>query len=93
MPVLRERHDDFLLVELVKRWEHHKIMNKWMFRFFMYLVRSVSRLFSYFIICSCYWLRSFACRGGRTDITVSITTCPRSKSQVRPCACYLAMSA
>ena len=38
MPVLKERHDDFLLVELVKRWEHHKIMNKWMFRFFMYLV-------------------------------------------------------
>jgi hypothetical protein len=25
-------------VELVKQWEHHKIMNKWMFRFFMYLV-------------------------------------------------------
>lgn len=41
MPALRDKHGDYLLAELVKRWEHHKIMNKWMFRFFMYLVRAV----------------------------------------------------
>lgn len=40
MPALRDRHGELLLTELVTRWEHHKIMNKWMFRFFMYLVRS-----------------------------------------------------
>ncbi len=35
---MRDKHGEYLLVELVKQWEHHKIMNKWMFRFFMYLV-------------------------------------------------------
>lgn len=34
---LRERHGEFLLKELVSRWERHEIMIKWMSRFFMYL--------------------------------------------------------
>lgn len=42
MPALRERHDAFLLDELVKRWQNHLIMNKWMQRFFMYLVRAAA---------------------------------------------------
>jgi cullin 1 len=40
LPAVRDKHGEYLLVELVKQWEHHKIMNKWMFRFFMYLVRA-----------------------------------------------------
>lgn len=39
LPLLLDRPGEYLLAELVKRWEHHKIMNKWMFRFFMYLNR------------------------------------------------------
>lgn len=39
LSALTDRHGEYLLVELVKRWDHHKIMNKWMHRFFMYLVR------------------------------------------------------
>ena len=39
VPAVAAKHGEYLLVEVVKRWEHHKIMNKWMFRFFMYLVR------------------------------------------------------
>lgn len=40
LPALRTKRDTFLLQELVARWENHKIMNKWMWRFFMYLVRT-----------------------------------------------------
>lgn len=29
----------FLLQELVRRWQNHKIMNTWMLKFFMYLDR------------------------------------------------------
>lgn len=39
LSALTDRHGEYLLVELVKRWDHHKIMNKWMHRFFMYLNR------------------------------------------------------
>eukprot|EP00613_Pedinella_sp_CCMP2098_P057863 CAMPEP_0171851480 /NCGR_PEP_ID=MMETSP0992-20121227/21049_1 /TAXON_ID=483369 /ORGANISM="non described non described, Strain CCMP2098" /LENGTH=612 /DNA_ID=CAMNT_0012471393 /DNA_START=116 /DNA_END=1951 /DNA_ORIENTATION=- len=39
LPSLRDRHDEFLLKELTKRWLNHEIMNKWMQRFFMYLDR------------------------------------------------------
>lgn len=39
LPAVKGKHETFLLMEVVKRWQHHKIMNKWMFRFFMYLVR------------------------------------------------------
>jgi len=39
LPALRNRHDIFLLQELVRRWQNHKIMNKWMQKFFMYLDR------------------------------------------------------
>eukprot|EP00607_Mallomonas_marina_P010807 CAMPEP_0182421016 /NCGR_PEP_ID=MMETSP1167-20130531/6181_1 /TAXON_ID=2988 /ORGANISM="Mallomonas Sp, Strain CCMP3275" /LENGTH=798 /DNA_ID=CAMNT_0024597697 /DNA_START=51 /DNA_END=2447 /DNA_ORIENTATION=+ len=38
-PALKDRHDEFLLKELVRRWENHKVMNKWMQKFFMYLDR------------------------------------------------------
>ena len=40
LPSVTSKHGEYLLAEVVKRWEHHKIMNKWMFRFFMYLVCS-----------------------------------------------------
>ena len=39
VPCLKQRHDQFLLQELVKRGENHKIMNKWLFKFFQYLDR------------------------------------------------------
>jgi cullin 1 len=39
LPSLEKAHDEVFLGELVKRWENHKLMNKWMSRFFMYLDR------------------------------------------------------
>jgi len=39
VPCLQQKHDQFLLQELVKRGENHKIMNKWLFKFFQYLDR------------------------------------------------------
>jgi len=39
LPALRAQKSDFLLTELTKRWANHKIMNKWMQKFFMYLDR------------------------------------------------------
>ncbi|KAI3848092.1 hypothetical protein MKX03_035761, partial [Papaver bracteatum] len=37
LPSLREAHDEFLLRELVQRWMNHKIMVKWLSKFFCYL--------------------------------------------------------
>lgn len=39
LPALREKHDEFMLRELVKRWMNHKIMVRWLSRFFHYLDR------------------------------------------------------
>eukprot|EP00611_Tribonema_gayanum_P025330 TRINITY_DN573_c0_g1_i1.p1 TRINITY_DN573_c0_g1~~TRINITY_DN573_c0_g1_i1.p1 ORF type:complete len:748 (-),score=346.79 TRINITY_DN573_c0_g1_i1:64-2307(-) len=39
VPALRNKHGEFLLKELVRRWSNHKIMNDWMMKFFMYLDR------------------------------------------------------
>mmetsp|Transcript_2023 Transcript_2023/g.6133 ORF Transcript_2023/g.6133 Transcript_2023/m.6133 type:complete len:747 (+) Transcript_2023:133-2373(+) len=39
LPQLRHQRHDFLLQELTKRWANHKIMNRWMQKFFMYLDR------------------------------------------------------
>lgn len=39
LPALTTKHDTFLLKELVKRWQNHEVMNKWLFKFFMYLDR------------------------------------------------------
>ncbi|KAL5711512.1 Cullin-1 [Ranunculus cassubicifolius] len=39
LPSLREKHDEFLLRELVMRWGNHKIMIRWLSRFFHYLDR------------------------------------------------------
>ncbi|KAF7120678.1 hypothetical protein RHSIM_Rhsim13G0015200 [Rhododendron simsii] len=39
LPCLREKHDEFLLKELVRRWANHKIMVRWLSRFFHYLDR------------------------------------------------------
>ncbi|KAH0640165.1 hypothetical protein KY285_036751 [Solanum tuberosum] len=39
LPALRERHDEFMLREFVKRWENHKLMVRWLSRFFYYLDR------------------------------------------------------
>ncbi|GMN73932.1 hypothetical protein TIFTF001_052276 [Ficus carica] len=36
---LREKHDEFKLRELVKRWAIHKVMVRWLSRFFFYLDR------------------------------------------------------
>lgn len=39
LSALREKHDEFMLRELVKRWGNHKIMVRWLSRFFNYLDR------------------------------------------------------
>ena len=39
LPALREKHDEYMLRELVKRWENHKLMVRWLSRFFNYLDR------------------------------------------------------
>ena len=39
LPAMKEKHDEHLLKELVRRWFNHKIMNKWMKKFFLYLDR------------------------------------------------------
>lgn len=39
LPSLREKHDEFMLRELVRRWSNHKIMVRWLSRFFHYLDR------------------------------------------------------
>lgn len=40
LPSLMEKHGEFLLRELVQRWANHKIMVRWLARFFHYLDRS-----------------------------------------------------
>ncbi|XLS49297.1 hypothetical protein HN51_009974 [Arachis hypogaea] len=37
MKILRERHDEFMLRELEERWITHKVMVRWLSRFFHYL--------------------------------------------------------
>ncbi|GKU86773.1 hypothetical protein SLEP1_g1253 [Rubroshorea leprosula] len=39
LPSLREKHDEFMLRELDKRWSNHKVMVRWLSRFFHYLDR------------------------------------------------------
>ncbi len=39
IPALNSKHGEYLLKELVRRWEDHKIMNSWLQKFFMYLDR------------------------------------------------------
>ncbi|CAL5346991.1 unnamed protein product [Camellia sinensis] len=39
LPSLREKHDEFMLRELVNRWSNHKVMVRWLSRFFYYLGR------------------------------------------------------
>ncbi|KAL3525530.1 hypothetical protein ACH5RR_013902 [Cinchona calisaya] len=39
LPSLRDKHDEFMLRELVNRWEKHKVMVRWLSRFFGYLDR------------------------------------------------------
>ncbi|KAK7379173.1 hypothetical protein VNO80_04626 [Phaseolus coccineus] len=39
LPSLREKHDEFMLRELIERWLNHKVMVRWLSRFFHYLDR------------------------------------------------------
>ena len=39
LPSLREHRDEVLLKELLKRWNNHKVMVRWLSRFFNYLDR------------------------------------------------------
>ncbi|KAF9689450.1 hypothetical protein SADUNF_Sadunf01G0093500 [Salix dunnii] len=39
LPSIREKHNEFMLRELMKRWANHKIMVRWLSRFFHYLDR------------------------------------------------------
>ncbi|WVZ71115.1 hypothetical protein U9M48_019736 [Paspalum notatum var. saurae] len=39
LPSLMEKHGEFLLRELVLRWKNHKVMVRWLSRFFDYLDR------------------------------------------------------
>lgn len=45
LPSLKQKHGEFLLRELVERWKNHKVMVRWLSRFFHYLDRYyVSRM-------------------------------------------------
>nr|AHF49537.1 cullin 1-like protein P [Petunia integrifolia subsp. inflata] len=37
LPSLKKKHDEFMLKELEKRWASHKLMVKWLLKFFHYL--------------------------------------------------------
>ncbi|XP_044974546.1 cullin-1-like [Hordeum vulgare subsp. vulgare] len=39
LPALKSKHGEFLLRELVERWKNHKVMVRWLTRFFHYLDR------------------------------------------------------
>ncbi|KAF1860702.1 hypothetical protein Lal_00000115 [Lupinus albus] len=39
LPPLREKHHVFMLKELIQRWSNHKVMVRWLSRFFHYLDR------------------------------------------------------
>ncbi|KAL9255577.1 Cullin-1-like protein [Drosera capensis] len=39
LPAIKEKHDVYMLNELVKRWKNHKLMQRWLSRFFHYLDR------------------------------------------------------
>ncbi|KAF7804825.1 cullin-1 [Senna tora] len=39
LPSIKEKHDEFMLQELVQRWANHKVMVRWLSRFFHYLDR------------------------------------------------------
>lgn len=39
LPALKEHRDEFLLKELHRRWDNHKVMVRWLSRFFTYLDR------------------------------------------------------
>lgn len=39
LPCLRDTYDEFLLMEFVKRRANHKVMVRWLTRFFHYLNR------------------------------------------------------
>lgn len=39
LPALREKHHEYMLKELQKRWQNHKVMVRWLSRFFYYLDR------------------------------------------------------
>ena len=72
---VREKHGEFLLRELVLRWKNHKVMVKWLSRFFNYLDRyyisrrSLLKLkavgwrsFETLVICSSgIWLSFYMC--------------------------------
>jgi cullin 1 len=42
LPSLHEHRDEVLLKELLNRWNNHKVMVRWLSRFFNYLDRWVS---------------------------------------------------
>ena len=39
MPALKDKQGEYLLKELLKRWANHKVMVRWLSRFFNYLDR------------------------------------------------------
>lgn len=41
MPALKDKQGEYLLKELLKRWANHKVMVRWLSRFFNYLDRWV----------------------------------------------------
>jgi cullin 1 len=44
LPALREHRDEVLLRELLNRWNNHKVMVRWLSRFFNYLDRCAGAL-------------------------------------------------
>ena len=62
-PALREHHAEFLLKELYKRWGNHKIMVRWLSRFFNYLDRYGAELLRVhaLLLCTHAQVKQLAC--------------------------------
>ena len=60
LPALQDHREEFLLKELYKRWCNHKVMVRWLSRFFNYLDRCVCEFSCCWLGCvcefSCCWL-------------------------------------
>lgn len=39
LPCVQQKHDEYLLRELSRRWDHYKVFVKWLSHFFNYLER------------------------------------------------------
>jgi hypothetical protein len=70
---MKQARNEKQLAEFVRRWGHHKIMNKWLWRVFQYLVSA--RRFPA-LLCGREVGFSLSGTKYRTDTMLSTTVCP-----------------